>query len=381
MNSSGNYIDVTISDGKIVFNASTNAAKVTIAQINGGYSIATANGTYIGGISGSNSIATRSDAILNTISIEDSSAKIVSNTSILRFNTIWDGFRYYKSASQKPVQLYKLTGDSAPTTHTITWKNWDGSVLETDADVAEGATPEYNSNEPTKADSDSNTYTFAGWTPEVSAVTGDTEYTATFTEASYYIIGTMTNWQVDSAYKLTKNDAAAVNEYSYSGLDLTTTSEFKIVSAATSDGTYLKWFPEIGNNYGSNGEITADAKYTVYFRPDYNGNADWYCNAIYVAIEVPEESQAVIDMINALPDAANVTTANEQAIAAARKAYDDLSDTNKTFVSADTLAKLEAAEDALIPELVNRCFIENDTDKIYSGDEITVSGAAEGGKG
>ncbi len=191
----------------------------------------------------------------------------------------------------------------------------------------------------------------------------------------------MTNWQVDSAYKLTKNDAAAVNEYSYSGLDLTTTSEFKIVSAATSDGTYLKWFPEIGNNYGSNGEITADAKYTVYFRPDYNGNADWYCNAIYVAIEVPEESQAVIDMINALPDAANVTTANEQAIAAARKAYDDLSDTNKTFVSADTLAKLEAAEDALIPELVNRCFIENDTDKIYSGDEITVSGAAEGGKG
>ena len=141
MNSSGNYIDVTISDGKIVSNASTNAAKVTIAQINGGYSIATANGAYIGGISGSNSIATRSDAILNTISIEDSSAKIVSNTSILRFNTIWDGFRYYKSASQKPVQLYKLTGDSAPTTHTITWKNWDGSVLKTDADVAEGAPP------------------------------------------------------------------------------------------------------------------------------------------------------------------------------------------------------------------------------------------------
>ena len=415
LDAAGNHIDVDISGGEIASDASTEAAKVTISQIDGGYSIKTATGVYIGGVSNANKVATQSSPIVNTISFEDDIAKIVSNNSVLRYNATWGGFRYYKSVQQKPVQLYKLTtvpaptytltctdalvdafsvnvtpqffdvgednwnvyaekgtaynilsnpndnkfavgfdvyvpegtsfnasdiaitmGDTvltlgevgdfdtdkdvvvcltnystckvygylirkgeltdnivadyvpAPATYTVTWKNYDGSVLETDADVAEGATPEYNGNEPTKPDSDSNTYTFAGWTPEVSAVTGDTEYTATFTEASYYIIGTMTNWQVDSAYKLTKNDAAEVNEYSYSGLELTTGSQFKVVSAATADSSFLKWFPEIDNNYGSNGEIKTNGNYTIYFRPDYNGNEDWFCNTIYAAYEIPE---------------------------------------------------------------------------------------------
>ncbi len=63
--------------------------------------------------------------------------------------------------------------------HTVTWKNEDGSVLKTDK-VAEGKIPTYTGETPTKADDDSCTYTFEGWSPEVTAVTGDAEYTATF---------------------------------------------------------------------------------------------------------------------------------------------------------------------------------------------------------
>ena len=189
LDSSGNCIDVTISDSKIASDAATNAAKVTIAQIDGGYSIATANGTYIGGASGVNKLASSSEAILNTISLENDSANIVSNTSILLFNPSWNGFRYYKSASQKPVQLYKLTAGSAPT-YTVTWKNWDGSVLETDENVAKGATPSYDGEVPTKAEDEQNTYTFSGWSDgkttyglsdTLPAVSGDVTYTAQFT--------------------------------------------------------------------------------------------------------------------------------------------------------------------------------------------------------
>ena len=66
-------------------------------------------------------------------------------------------------------------------TYTITWNNWDDTELEKDTGVAEGVTPEYNGATPQKPDNATNYYTFSGWDPEVSAVTGDETYTAQFT--------------------------------------------------------------------------------------------------------------------------------------------------------------------------------------------------------
>ncbi len=75
--------------------------------------------------------------------------------------------------------IYATPSAPAPT-YTVTWKNGD-TVLETDTDVAEGATPTYDGTTPEKAEDENYTYTFAGWSPEITAVTGDTEYTAQFT--------------------------------------------------------------------------------------------------------------------------------------------------------------------------------------------------------
>ncbi|MDR1585900.1 MAG: hypothetical protein LBS57_00440, partial [Treponema sp.] len=65
-------------------------------------------------------------------------------------------------------------------TYTVTWKNHDGTVLETDMDVEAGATPSYDGTEPARAADDQYTYTFSGWDPALTAVTGDAVYTATF---------------------------------------------------------------------------------------------------------------------------------------------------------------------------------------------------------
>ena len=63
---------------------------------------------------------------------------------------------------------------------TVTWKNYDGAVLEVDNDVIEGTMPTYDGATPERAEDDFYTYTWSGWEPEVYAVSKDETYTATF---------------------------------------------------------------------------------------------------------------------------------------------------------------------------------------------------------
>ena len=65
--------------------------------------------------------------------------------------------------------------------YTITWKNENGTTLETDSNVPYGTTPTYDSATPQKAATEEFTYTFDTWSPAVHSVTGDTTYTATYT--------------------------------------------------------------------------------------------------------------------------------------------------------------------------------------------------------
>ncbi len=113
------YTTVTVSGNEITTDVCD--FYFTIEQIDGGYSIKSASGYYIGwnnnSKNGMNSSVSYSDTYVNTLSISGGNVSIKSNVSkYLRFNDAKDQmrFRYYNETSQKAISLYKK--QTAPVT-------------------------------------------------------------------------------------------------------------------------------------------------------------------------------------------------------------------------------------------------------------------------
>jgi len=67
--------------------------------------------------------------------------------------------------------------------YTVTFKNYDGTVLQTGL-VEYGTIPTYTGATPTKPADAGNTYVFSTWDTPLAAVTGEVTYTATFTSST-----------------------------------------------------------------------------------------------------------------------------------------------------------------------------------------------------
>ena len=113
-----NTISVTISDGEIASTSATDAASFVIKKTDGGYSIQSASGLYMGKTTDANGLDSGSSSYDNTLSIDgEGNADILSSGgAYLRFNSASNQlrFRYYKSSTytnQKAIQLYKLGGE------------------------------------------------------------------------------------------------------------------------------------------------------------------------------------------------------------------------------------------------------------------------------
>ena len=168
--------------------------------------------------------------------------------------------RYY-TTTQKCIVSQFSKGSQWPTIrntiyltslHTVTWQNEDGTVLETDTDVEAGTTPTYNGETPTKAATVQYTYAFTGWTPEVSAVTGDVIYTAVYSQSVRQYTVTWKNYD-DSVIGTSTVNAGQTPEFSDS------IGQIKAKPADENHSyEFTGWTPEIV-------AAEADAEYTATF--------------------------------------------------------------------------------------------------------------------
>lgn len=78
---------------------------------------------------------------------------------------------------------YTATYSATKRSYTVTWLQDDGTLIDTTT-VEYGVVPTHS--DPVKPPDPSYTYTFTGWSPTPSAVTGDATYTATYTTLSQH---------------------------------------------------------------------------------------------------------------------------------------------------------------------------------------------------
>ena len=114
-----NVTNVTISENKIDATDEMNAISFTLAIYDGGFSIKSASGKYIGRSASSNGMDTGDDQAKNTIEISSGKAIIEGTGGYqLRFNSTSGAssyrFRYYASDKQKDIQLYKYVAGANP---------------------------------------------------------------------------------------------------------------------------------------------------------------------------------------------------------------------------------------------------------------------------
>ena len=133
--------------------------------------------------------------------------------------------------------------------YTVTWLNYDGSELEVDKKVSKGTIPSYDGADPEKAGTDQIVYVWTGWTPEVSAVSGDVTYTATFKEETrkYKI-----TWNNYDGQTLRVDDVPYGTVPEYTGV----TPEKEQTTEHTY--TFNTWSPVLT-------EVSGDATYTASF--------------------------------------------------------------------------------------------------------------------
>ncbi len=286
----GDYL--IVSDGSALAAAAMeNADRLAYAEVTEGDSIATDNAAIIFHISEENGYWTiynadagkyvsstglknkavlssdSSDKTLWTASMADGKYEFVNKynreinvNSYLRCNGTY-GWACYSTSTGGSLTLYKKdenTEPEPPTTCTVTWANYDGTILETDENVSLGELPSYDGETPVRPSDSEYTYTFAGWDNDVNAeLTGDLTFTALFNaeeiEPEPPATCTVTWANYDGTILETDENVSLGELPSYDGE----------IPVRPSDSEYTYTFAGWDNDV--NAELTGDITFTAVF--------------------------------------------------------------------------------------------------------------------
>lgn len=184
----------------------------------------------------------------------------------------------------KGDMIYIATYTAEVNKYKVTWKNEDGTVLETDEKVPYGDMPEYNGSTPAKPSTAQYTFAFAGWDTAVSEVTGDVVYTAIFTQhirsytikfvnadgtvlqSSEFEYGSVPTYSGNTPTKA----STAQYDYTFAGWD-------KSVIAVTGEAIYTAKFTESVRSYtvtwkNDNGTVLKTDTVKYGSTPSYSGS-------------------------------------------------------------------------------------------------------------
>lgn len=209
--------------------------------------------------------------------IPEYNATIPTRTKDAQYTYTFSGWSPIVSKITDDI-VYKAQYSTTINKYTVTWKNYDGTLLETDTEVPYGEMPIYNGNTPTREKDAQYTYTFNGWTANVSKVTGDVVYTAKYsTTVNKYtvtwknyddsILETDTNVEygakpIYNAATPTRDNSGLSYGYQFSGWS-------PAVSTVTEDCVYIAQFVEeqlsrYTVNYDANGGTGAPSTQIKY---------------------------------------------------------------------------------------------------------------------
>ena len=123
---------------------------------------------------------------------------------------------HWSTIDEMEDNKYKVEsiGGAVAPTYTVTWKSQDGTgTYETDTDVAKDTKPSYDGSEPTKAEDDNYTYTFAGWATSENQESGTaaSDLPAVTDNVTYYAAFSKTQKQSSAAYASLLNTTTVVN--------------------------------------------------------------------------------------------------------------------------------------------------------------------------
>lgn len=148
--------------------------------------------------------------------------------------------------------------------YTVTWKNFDGTILEVDKNVPRGAIPSYDRELPTRDEEESLFYSFKGWDKNIAkGIVEDTVFTAQYRTLHKFSI--TVNDDATSDLSFTTIDDQPLNTVkAYENRDFT----FKVKS--TNESCYV---PSLLNIVVNNmGPLIVGTAYTMEFSTD---NADY----------------------------------------------------------------------------------------------------------
>lgn len=165
-----------------------------------------------------------------------------------------------------------LTAKWEKTSYVVSWKNDDGKLLETDENVEPGTIPTYNGKTPTKEKDAQYTYTFAGWDKEISSVTEDVTYTATYEKT----LNEYTVTWIDGDGK-----TCLTAQFKYGE-----TPDYEFITGKSSTPEYHYIFIGWDKEYTP---VTSDQTYTALFREEKNTYVITWKNADGTILEKDEK--------------------------------------------------------------------------------------------